>query len=131
MYEIEVIPDSRLIPLFSGRISIADSSFAVMGIDFHPNEAFHIPFISDLKLNFAQHYSLYENRFWMPTDIITELGMKIQLLGMSLPRLSINEVSDIYDYNLNNQIADSIFKKPTLIIDSSLDNVRFYILEQP
>ncbi len=119
VYEIEVIPDSRLIPLFSGRISIADSSFAVMGIDFHPNEAFHIPFISDLKLNFAQHYSLYENRFWMPTNIITELGMKIQLLGMSLPRLSINEVSDIYDYNLNNQIADSIFKKPTLIIDSS------------
>ena len=128
VYEIEVIPDSRLVPLFSGKISIADSSFAVMGIDFHPNEAFRIPFLSDLKLNFTQHYSLYENKtapesscsgFWMPTDIITDLGMKISFVGMTLPKLVINETSDIYDYNLNNQIADSIFKKPALIIDSS------------
>jgi hypothetical protein len=119
VYEIEVIPDSRLVPLFSGKISIADSSYAVMGIDFHPNEAFHIPFIPDLELNFTQHYSLYENRFWMPTDIITDFGMKIQLLGMTLPRIVVNEVSDIYDYSLNKQIADSLFKKPALVIDSS------------
>jgi len=118
-YEIQVIPDSRIVPLFSGKISIADSSYAVMGIDFRPNEAFSIPFVTDLKLDFSQHYSLYENKFWMPTDIITDLGMKIQIAGMSLPRLAINETSDIYDYNLNKQIADSIFKKPYLIIDSS------------
>lgn len=119
VYEIDVIPDSRIVPLFAGRISIADSSFAVMGVDFHPNEAFNIPFLTDLKVNFAQHYSLYEDKFWMPADIITDFGMKVQFAGISLPRLVIDETSDIYDYELNSQIADSIFKKPALVIDSS------------
>jgi hypothetical protein len=119
VYEIEVIPGSRVVPLFSGKISIADSSFAVMGVDFHPNEAFSIPFLTNLKLNFTQHYSLYDDKFWMPTDIITDLGMKIQLAGISLPRMVVNETSDIYDYKLNSQVADSIFKKPALVIDSS------------
>lgn len=119
VYEIEVIPQSRLVPLFAGKISIADSSFAVMGVDFHPNEAFSIPFLTKLKLNFTQHYSLYNDKFWMPTDIITDLGMKIQFAGISLPRIVINETSDIYEYTLNSQIADSIFRKPALVIDSS------------
>ncbi|HUI31563.1 MAG TPA: DUF5686 family protein [Candidatus Acidoferrales bacterium] len=119
VYEIEVIPDSRIVPLFSGKISIADSSYAVMGVDFRPNEAFNIPFLTDLKVNFAQHYSLYEGKFWMPADIITDFGMKIQFAGISLPRITINETSDIYDYRLNDQIADSILKKPVLVIDSS------------
>ena len=98
IYEIEVIPNSRVVPLFSGKISIADSSFAVMGIDLHPNEAFNIPFLSDLKVNFGQHYSLYEDKFWMPTDVITDFGMKIQFAGISLPKVVVNETSDIYDY---------------------------------
>ncbi|MFZ1083093.1 MAG: DUF5686 family protein [Candidatus Kryptoniota bacterium] len=119
IYEIEVIPNSRVVPLFSGKISIADSSFAVMGIDLHPNEAFNIPFLSDLKVNFGQHYSLYEDKFWMPTDVITDFGMKIQFAGISLPKVVVNETSDIYDYNLNSQIADSIFSKPVLVVDSS------------
>ncbi len=119
VYEIEVIPDSRIVPLFSGKISIADSSYAVMGVDLHPNEAFNIPFLTELKINFSQHYSLYENKFWMPTDIITDFGMKIQFAAMSLPKLVVNETSDIYDYKLNLQIADSIFNKPGLVVDSS------------
>ena len=123
VYEIQVIPDSRIVPLFLGKISIADSSYAVMGVDFRPNEVFNIPFLTDLKLNFSQHYSLYENRFWMPTDIITDMGMKIRFAGMTLPRLTINETSDIYDYALNNEIADSIFKKQVLVVDSSANTV--------
>ncbi len=119
VYEIEVVPDSRIVPLFAGKISIADSSYAVMGIDFHPNEAFSIPFLTNLKLDFSQHYSLYKDTFWMPTDIVTDFGMKIQFAGMSLPKLVVSETSDIYDYALNTEIPDSIFQKPALAVDSS------------
>ncbi len=119
VYEIQVIPDSRIVPLFSGKISIADSSFAVMGVAFHPNEAFNIPFLTDLNLNFSQHYSLYEDNFWMPTDIMTDMEMKIRFAGMTLPRLTVNETSDVFDYKLNDEIPDTIFKKPALVIDSS------------
>ena len=119
VYEIEVIPESRIVPLFSGEISIADSSYAVMGASLQPNQAFTIPFVTDLDVKFSQRYSLYENKFWMPTDIITDFGMKIEFAGLSLPRLSINEISDIYDYRLNAAVPDSIFRKPALVVDSS------------
>ncbi len=119
VYQIEVIPNSRIIPLFSGEIAIADSSYAVMDVNLHPNEPFTIPFLTDLELNFSQRYSLYENKFWMPTDIITYFGMRIQFAGLSLPRIVANETSDIYEYELNSTILDSIFKKPVLVVDSS------------
>ncbi len=119
VYEIEVTPQSRIVPLFSGEISIADSSYAVMGATLRPNQAFTIPFVSDPDITFSQRYSLYENKFWMPTDIITDFGMTIEFAGMTLPRLAVRQTSDIYDYKLNPPIPDSIFEKPTLVVDSS------------
>lgn len=119
VYEIMVIPDSRIVPLFTGKISIADSSFAVTGIELQPNEAFVFPFVSDLKLSFSQRYSLYNEKFWMPTDIAMNGGGKISFPGMSFPRIVFDQTSVIYDYELNNVIPDSIFKKPTLVVDSS------------
>lgn len=119
VYEIKVIPKSRVVPLFDGKISIADSSYAVMGIDLKPNEAFNFPFVSELKINFGQRYSLYSDRFWMPTDIMTDLGGKIGLAGLSFPRISFDQTSVIYDYQINSQIPDSVFRKPDLVVDSS------------
>ncbi|MDI6780163.1 MAG: DUF5686 family protein, partial [Bacteroidota bacterium] len=54
IYEIQVIPKSRVKPLLQGTITIADYSYAVMGVDLKPNEAFNIPFVSDFILNYRQ-----------------------------------------------------------------------------
>ncbi len=119
VYEIEVIPDSRIVPLFAGKISIADSSYAVMGIDVKPNDVLSIPFVSDLKLSYNQRYSLYDEKFWMPTDIIADMGGKISFAGLSFPKITFDQTSVIYDYLINMQIPDSIFKEPELVVDSS------------
>ncbi len=119
VYEIQVMPKSRIVPLFAGKISIADSSYAVMGIDLHPNEALSIPFINDLKLNYGQRYSLYANRFWMPTDITLEFGATVGFAGISIPRIVFDQTSVIYDYVINGGIPDSVFAKGTVVVDSS------------
>ena len=122
VYDIQVIPKSRVLPLFEGRISIADSTYAVMGIDLRPNAAFNIPFLSDLKLNYGQHYSLYDDKFWMPTDIAVEFGATVGFAGFSIPRIVFDQTSVIYDYAINRAIADSVFTKPVVVIDSSATN---------
>jgi hypothetical protein len=119
IYEINVIPKSRLQPLFQGIITIADYTFAVMGVDLQPNEVFNIPFISDLKLNYRQKFSLYDDEFWMPTDIRIVGGAKISFAGFTFPKMTFEQTSVITDYKINTVIPDTIFKKPRLTTDSS------------
>lgn len=119
VYEIQVIPKSRIIPLFAGRISIADSSYAVVGVDLRPNEAFNIPFVSELKLKYGQRYSLYDGKFWMPTDITVMFGAKIGFAGISIPKIVFDQTSVIYDYLINGGMPDSVFAKPIVVVDSS------------
>ena len=119
VYEIKVIPKSRIKPLFQGTINIADFTYAVMGVDLQPNEVFNIPFVSDLKLNYRQHFSLYQDEFWMPTDIRLIGGAKIGFAGFTIPKITFERTSVIYDYKINTTIPDTIFKKPKLSTDSS------------
>ena len=118
IYEISIFPKSRLVPLFQGNISIADSSYAVVGIEVRPNEAFHFPFVNDIEIDFNQKFALYDEKFWMPTDIAMEFGGKISIVGMSFPKIELEQTSVIYDYQINAAIPDSILKKPVLVVDS-------------
>lgn len=119
IYEIKVIPKSRVVPLFVGQISIADSSYAVVGIELRPNDAFSIPFLSELKLDYGQRYSLYDGKFWMPTDITLLFGAKVGFAGISIPKIVFDQTSVIYDYTINGGIPDSVFAKPVVVVDSS------------
>lgn len=119
IYEINVIPKSGLQPLFQGIITIADYTFAVMGVDLQPNDVFNIPFVSDLKLNYRQKFSLYDDEFWMPTDIRIVGGAKISFAGFTFPKMTFEQTSVITDYKINAVIPDTIFKKPRLTTDSS------------
>ncbi len=119
IYKIEMTPKSRTTPLFSGIITIADVTFAVMGVDLVPNETFAIPFIKDISLRYSQQFSLYNDQFWMPTNIRITGGLSISIVGFSMPRIGIEGTSSIYNYSVNAPIPDSVLKKPSLVVDSS------------
>jgi len=119
IYRIQIIPKSRIRPLFKGTITIADETFAVMGVDLKPNETFTIPFIKDLELNYRQQFALYDTLFWMPIDNRISGGLSISIVGISMPRIGIDITSSIYNYEINTPIPDSILHKPKLSIDSS------------
>jgi hypothetical protein len=119
VYDIQLIPRSRSTPLFAGRISIAERSYAVMEVDVHPNEAFVIPFIRVNGLRYIQHFRLYESQFWLPVDYRTEGSVSISLAGFTLPSIGMEKDVVIYDYAINPVFADTIHAMKTLTYDSS------------
>jgi hypothetical protein len=119
IYEIQMKPKSRIKPLLDGTISIANGTFAVMGIDVKPNDVFSIPFLSDLEIRYRQQFSLYDSIFWMPTNIHITGGFSVSIVGISLPHIGIDFLSSIYDYTINAPLPDTIFEKQRLTIDSA------------
>ncbi len=116
IYDIKMMPKTRLVPLFRGTISIAEGSFAVAGISVSPNEAFAIPFVSELRLSYAQQFSLFEKEYWMPVDIRINGFFQIGLTGLKLPGIGIESISSIYDCKVNPIIPDSIFRRSARVV---------------
>jgi hypothetical protein len=121
IYDIKMLPKSRLVPLFHGVISIAEGSYAVAGISVTPNEAFVIPFISELRLSYAQQFSIFENEYWMPVDIRINGFFQVGITGLKLPGIGLETISSIYDCKINPVIPDSIFKKPRRVVLKEAD----------
>lgn len=119
VYQIRMKPKTRLRPLFDGTIMIAEGTYAVMGVDVRPNEAFIIPFVKDINLRYRQQFALYDDIFWMPTDIRIQGGITVGFIGITVPRIGLDQVSSIYDYRTNVTIPDSIFMKRHRTVDSS------------
>ncbi|MBI5476349.1 MAG: carboxypeptidase-like regulatory domain-containing protein [Ignavibacteriales bacterium] len=119
VYKIQMIPKSRLRPLFKGIIMIAEGTYAVVSVDVKPNETFTFPFIKDIDLSYKQQFALYDSIFWMPIDNRIVGGLSLGIIGISMPRIGIEATSSIYDYAVNIEIPDTILHKPKLIVDSN------------
>jgi hypothetical protein len=119
MYEIAMTPKSKLKPLFEGTITIADRSFAVVGVDLRPNETFTLPFIKEIELRYRQQFALYDSLFWMPADIRIDGAFSVSFMGIGIPRIGFRQVSSIYDYELNVPIPDSVLAQERVTVDSA------------
>ena len=123
MYEIRMIPRTRTVPLFDGTVTIAGGSYALAGVDVEPNEAFLIPFVKDKSVRYRQQFGLYDNIYWLPTDIRIEASFTVGVAGFSIPRIGIDQTSVIYNYSVNTPVPDSVFRKPHLVVDSAAATV--------
>jgi hypothetical protein len=118
MYEIEMTPKTKLKPLFRGTITIADRSFAVVGVDLVPNETFNFPFLREIDLRYRQQFALYDSLFWMPADVRIDGGFDVGFVGLGIPRVGFRQVSSIYNYELNVPVPDSVLRQRTVTTDS-------------
>lgn len=119
MYEIEMTPKTKLRPLFAGTITIADRSFAVVGVDLEPNETFTMPFVKEIELRYRQQFALYDSFFWMPADIRIDGGFTVSIMGFGIPRVGFRQISSIYNYELNGPVPDSVISRGRVTVDSS------------
>ncbi len=119
VHDIRMKPRSRTVPLFDGTVHITDETYALVGIDVVPNEAFAIPFLKERKLRYRQQFALFDNDFWLPVDIRISAGATLSMLGFSFPRFGFDQTSVITEYSINTPIPDSISAKPRLTVDSS------------
>jgi hypothetical protein len=118
MYEIRMTPRGRTSPLFNGIVHIEGKTYALVGVDVQPNEAFQIPFVTEKEFRYRQQFALYEGAFWLPVDIRIEARAVISVFGLSIPPIAFSQTSVITDYGVNAAIPDSIFHKPRLSVDS-------------
>jgi len=110
IYRITMEPRHNLIPLLRGTVDIADSSWALVGVDLVPAEQIVFPFVKDMRVRWQQSFKLQEG-YWLPTDIRIEGGVEVGLGPIKIPRIGFNQTSVIYDYEVNLAIADSIFAR--------------------
>ncbi len=109
VFDIKVIPKTRLQPLFKGYISIADGTYAVIEVDLTPNEAFHMPIIQQLRVHYQQQFRLYDEQFWMPSNFQFTAGFTFALPGLRIADFLYEKSTVIYDYDINTGIHDTVF----------------------
>lgn len=119
IYEIAMIPRRKTVPLFNGTVSISSDSYALVGVEVEPNEAFVLPFVKDRRLKYRQQFGLYDEDFWMPVDVRIEGAFTIGVLGLGLPRIGISQTSVISSYQINVPIPDTVFQRHRLTVDSA------------
>lgn len=112
VYTIRIIPTSRITPLFSGTLTVIGDVYALIGVDVTPNEVYGFPFVSDVKVQYAQQFSLYEDFYWMPVDIRVSGKFQIGIGGLKFPAIGFEQVSSIYEYRINAEIPDTMRLKP-------------------
>ncbi len=119
IFDIAMRPDTRTVPLFTGTLSIAGDSYALVGVDVQPNEAFGLPFVSEFKIRYQQQFGLYDSTFWMPVDIRITARVTISVPGITLPPIGFEQTSSISSYALNVPLPDTLFRKPRISVDST------------
>jgi hypothetical protein len=123
VYEIEVIPKSRINPLFKGTIAIAERSYAVIEADLEPNEAYEQPFIHFLKSHYKQSFRLFNNTVWLPVHYRFEAKLEVSIMGIRIPPIGLERDVVIYEYRVNPELPDSIRNISKTAIDSSAKKI--------
>ncbi len=125
VFEIQVIPDSKLQPTFEGRLSVIDEEFALLNVELKPGKSIHFPIpIQELNLYYKQQFSNYARKFWLPVDFRVDGDIKIGILGLQFPRIKYKRITALSDYQVNIPLPDSLYQKEKVLIVDSLSLAR-------
>lgn len=108
IYEIRVIPWSKLQPLLEGDITIEGKSYALTSVNLKNSTGLRFPFINGLTISFLQSLGKY-GKYWLPNyaEYKTELSINISgLLGIE--PMSFDKIASYSGYKINEPIPDSI-----------------------
>lgn len=119
IYDIAMRPAVRTRPLFTGTLSIEGDTYALVGVDVQPNEAFGLPFVRNFWIRYQQQFALYDSTFWLPVDIRIAAHAELNVPGFTLPAIGFEQTSAISSYAVNVPVPDSLFAKPRISVDSS------------
>ncbi len=118
-FRLEVEPKNEVDPLFRGEILIADSSYAVVGVDVGFNNGLDAPYIEEPHL--SQRFARFENDIWWPVEV-RFTGILALPLGL-LPRSEIDFTAALNELVFNQGIPKGTFDAYVLEIASGADDV--------
>jgi len=119
VFRLEIEPKNNYEPLFIGTIDIADSSYAVVGVDVTFSEGFELQMVD--SLHYVQVYERFEVDRWMPIEIrlFAELNIPIPLI----PRIAFDYVAALSNYRFDLGIEDDVFDEYVLEVAPEADEV--------
>ena len=108
IYEIGVIPWSKIQPLLEGTIYIDGESYSIIKVDLCTSKGVRFPYIQNLKMEFKQSLGKYDG-YWLPDYFEMNASMGFSMGGLiGIEPLSFHEVNSITDYKINQPIPDSV-----------------------
>jgi hypothetical protein len=119
VFRLEIEPKNDYEPLFAGIIDIADSSFAVVGVDVGFNEAFDFPNMHNAR--YFQHYARFENEYWMPVEIRFHGVVDVPLPG--IPTMSFDYIAALHNFTFNTTHPAGTFDEYWFELDENADDV--------
>lgn len=130
VYDIEVIPASKLQPVFKGRIAVLDEEYILLNVDLRPGETilFPPPF-KEWNLYYKQQFSNFGQDFWLPVDVRIDGDLLIGFTGLQIPRIKYSQSSHLNEYKINVPLPDSLYEEKELVrVDSSrLDRTKIFL----
>jgi len=121
VYDIEVIPTSKLQPTLRGRVAVLDSLFALLEVDLVPNESILFPPpIQAIDVHYKQQFSNFGTEVWLPLDFRADGVIKIGFPGLQFPPIIYQERTRLTDYQINVELPDSLYKTDEIIFTDSL-----------
>ena len=117
VFRLEVEPKNRIDPLVVGTIDIIDSTFDVVGAEGGVNSAVHLPFVTGI--HYTQHFSEFENRFWMPVEIQMDYVVTVTFPYERV--YNIHFVAALHEYNFNAAITGESFRYDLVVAENADD----------
>ncbi|MGD9898991.1 MAG: DUF5686 family protein [Calditrichaceae bacterium] len=134
VFDIEVIPTTKLQPVFVGNISVLDSFYCMIEANLKPDSrtTFFPPPVQDWNLYYKQQFSNFGKEFWLPVDIRVNGDIKFGITGLDIPRIKYKQVGRLTDYQINVMLPDSLYlKKDILTLDTlSVKNDTMFALSK-
>jgi len=130
VFEIKVIPDKKLQPLFRGTIYVLDEVYALLEVKLTPNEVVKFPPpIKNFEAFFEQQYNNYGGDFWLPVDMRIEGDIKISMVGLTFPEIKFSQLARITDFEVNVPLPDSVYKEDDLftVDTTTVDNDSLFV----
>ncbi len=117
VFRLEVEPKNDADPLVFGTIDILDSTFNVVGIEGGLGKGIYLPFVKNLR--YSQRFDLFENRYWMPTEI--HLNYEVGLTFPIQRRLAVDYVAALYEYGIDPLLPEETFQYALEVAETADD----------
>jgi len=117
-FRLEVEPKNDVDPLFKGEMFIADSTYAVVGVDFGFNHGLDAPFLEDL--HFSQRFARFEDDIWWPVEVRMRGILSLPL--PVFPRSEFKYTAALNELVFNHGLPEGTFDAYVLEVAPGADN---------
>jgi hypothetical protein len=120
VFDIKVIPNTKLQPVFEGEIAVLDEDFALIDVNLVPGKSIlYPPPINEWNMYYRQQFSNFGQDYWLPVDIRMSGDIKISFPGMEFPKIVYKQTSRLTEYEVNIDLPDSLYENKKEIVQDS------------